>query len=176
MQKISTKSLYSLRSARYFSSKKFAFNDPNHTRVALIGVGFSGLQVTSHLPRLTTLGKYHLRAFDRQTFVNYTPLYDTVPFGLKVQDEIQHPVLKIINDTTPIDFNGVESITPEKNKFRTLDNREYSYDYLVLAPGLNPNLNKVKGLKEALEDRSVPVVSTIDYENGIKAKSEFELF
>jgi NADH dehydrogenase, FAD-containing subunit len=176
MHKISSKTLFSpVLIRRFVTNKNLGFNDPNHTRLVIIGAGYSGLQAAAHIPRLTTIGKYHMKAFDKSTFVHYTPFYDVVPFDLKTQEELEKPTLSVINETINIEFSAVESIKPDQNKISTI-NKEYTYDYLVLATGLNPNFEKIKGLEESLNDRECPVITTVQFADALKAKREFEFF
>ena len=172
-----SKSLTYLSSNTFITNKKFAFNDPNHSRVALVGVGFSGLQVIGHLPEITsTIAHHHIKAFDYKTYSYYTPGYDYVPYFLKTQEELERPTLQILNTRTHINFNEIEQINPEKNQVVTADSREYQYDYLILTTGLEPKYNSIKGYAEALNDPDCPVFSCFDIKSALKARRDIEFF
>lgn len=57
---------------------------------------------------------------------------------------------------------GVKSIQPDRNLVTLNNGREIEYGILVNAMGLNPDVNQVKGLQEAVDDRYCPVYSTFD--------------
>jgi thioredoxin reductase len=165
-----------LASRSFATIKRPNYLHPDHSKLMVVGAGFSGLTAIAHVPRITTIRKVEMRAFDGQSFVSYNPQIDLVPFGIKTQDEIQRPILQILNDTTGIEFVSVEKINPQKNSLTTVENQEYNFDYLVLAAGLEPNYSKVKGLQEALEDRDAPVVTGATMADTKKSQKEFELF
>ncbi len=152
------------------------YYDPNHTKLMMIGSGFAGSTAVAHIPRITTIRKFEMRVFDSQPFVYYTPNIDLLPFSIKTKDEIERTILHTMNDTTGLEFSGIEKIIPEKNTLICSENKEYHYDYLVLAAGLEPNYSKVKGLKEALEDRNCPVITTATIADTEKCRREFEIF
>jgi len=172
-----SKRIYSHAPRFFFGlNNKFDYIDPNFSKLVIIGGGFSGMIATAHIPRLTSMGKYDIRLFDTQSFVTYTPSQDLLPFDIRTRDEIEKPILSVANDTSTLEFVEVESIIPEKDSLLTIENREYHYDYLVLANGLIPNYSKVKGLEEALKDRDCPVITTSSLSDIEKCKKEMELF
>jgi len=152
------------------------FYDPNHTKLMVVGSGFAGCTAVAHIPRLTTIRKFEMRVFDSQSFVSYSPNIDLLPFSIKTRDEIERPILSVLNDTTGLEFSEIEKIIPEKNTLICAENKEYHYDYLVLSTGLEPNYSRVKGLKEAIEDRDCPVITTATIGDAEKCRREFELF
>ncbi len=54
---------------------------------------------------------------------------------------------------------GVSSFDPEKNVVKTTDGTEVSYDFLIVAPGLEVNFAGIEGLEEALQDPTTQVSS-----------------
>lgn len=71
---------------------------------------------------------------------------------VKLNSEIFNPKINFTN-------NKVQKVIPEKNTILTDDGKEYTYDQLVVATGINPDFSAIKGLKEALDDPSCPVGS-----------------
>ena len=171
------KHIHSL-SPRYFFAKatKTEYIDPNHCKLMIVGGGYSGMIAAAHIPRITSIGKYEMKLFDSQSFVSYTPSQDLLPFNIRTKDEIEKPILSVMNDTTSLEFVEVEKINPENDSLMTIENKQYSYDYLVLAAGLVPNYSKVRGLEEALKDRDCPVITTATYADIEKCQKEMELF
>src|SRR5690606_2419276 len=46
-------------------------------------------------------------------------------------------------------------LLPDENKVRTESSGEYTYDYLVVAPGAKYDLDMIEGLREALKQPNV---------------------
>ena len=162
-----------IRSFGTVSNPKYL--DPNHTRMILLGCGFSGLTVAAHIPRITDLRKFDIRAFDSQSSGYFTPSMDLIPFEIRTAEELGKPILKVLSESSAIEFSEVEHIDPENHMVLT-ENKQFKYDYLVLALGLIPNYSKINGLKEALDDRDIPVVSTATLVDAEKCRKEFEIF
>jgi NADPH-dependent 2,4-dienoyl-CoA reductase/sulfur reductase-like enzyme len=54
-------------------------------------------------------------------------------------------------------IDEIKKICPEKNMVATTTNNEYHYDVLILCTGIQPKKDSIIGLKEALDDESIPV-------------------
>ena len=162
---------------RAFSvSNKNTSVDPRHSRLVILGAGFSGLVASAYIPKISKVKNFEIRMLDPKLKTVYTPGLDLVPFGLKSIDQIEKPVYSLINNSINIDFSSVKSIRPKDNTIITNDNKEYTYDYLVLATGLTPNIDKVEGLQEALDERDEGVVSLNSEENIFKYKRMLDSF
>ena len=71
--------------------------------------------------------------------------------------------LSINRFTAHSDNVGLDKISPEKNSVTLRNGREIKYDYLVLAMGLNENIESIKGFEEAWKDVDHPVYSCKDH-------------
>jgi len=60
---------------------------------------------------------------------------------------------------------AVASVMPSNNTLQLGDGSTYTYDYLVIAPGMKLRYDKIPGATEALEDPDCPVGSiySLDY-------------
>jgi len=58
-------------------------------------------------------------------------------------------------------------IVPEENKIILENGKEFEYDVLMLAPGIGEDIDKIQGLREALEDTSCPVYSSKNFGNNV---------
>lgn len=56
-------------------------------------------------------------------------------------------------------------IVPEENKIILENGKEFEYDVLAIASGMGEDLDKISGLKEALEDGDCPVYTSKDFGN-----------
>jgi sulfide:quinone oxidoreductase len=62
----------------------------------------------------------------------------------------------------------VTKISPSNNTVILNDGSSYTYDYLVVAPGLRTRFDKIEGATSALEDPDCPVGSIYDLEYAYK--------
>ena len=63
---------------------------------------------------------------------------------------------------------AVTKISPTNNTVTLNDGSSYTYDYLVIAPGLRLRFDKIQGATAALEDPDCPVGSIYDLDYAYK--------
>lgn len=160
----------------FATSKQAPSVDPRHSRLIILGAGFSGLVASAYIPKISKINNFEIKMFEPRLNSYYTPNLDLAAFNIKSFEQIERPVLQSINNAINIEFSNVESINPANNTIVTSDKREYTYDYLVLATGLNQNSSEIAGLQEAIEDRDEAVVSTNTPEEALKCKRKLESF
>lgn len=79
--------------------------------------------------------------------------------GLKSLDDIQRPLSQVIPEGVKHYPLRVSTFDPENNAVKTSEGVDVSYDYLIVAPGLETNFAGVSGLQEALQDPASQVSS-----------------
>lgn len=161
---------------RFSTSHESASFDPKHSRLVILGAGFSGLVASAYIPKITKMKNFEIRVLDSKTNMTYIPSLDLLPFNIRTIEQVEKPIYELLDNAINIDFSSVESINPKNNTIVTTAQKEYTYDHLVLAPGLTPSINEVAGLQEALEDRDSAVVSTLTGEDALKYKRKLETF
>lgn len=137
-----------------------ATNDHNghssseHHHVVIIGGGTAGITVAA---RLHNSGIEDIAIFEPSEKHYYQPLWTLVGAGLVSADEsVRNEADYIPRGTTWIkDF--VEEIDPVAKKVTSRSGKKVSYDFLVVAPGIQLDWDRVPGLREAL---SRPEVSS----------------
>jgi len=172
----STLTLFARKSGQraFSAANKNTALDPRHSKIIVLGAGFSGLVASSYIPKISNVKNFEIRMFDPTVNHIYTPNLDLLPYDIKTLDQIEKPVFQLTNNAINLEFSSIASINPANNTVVTKDNREYSYDYLVLATGLKPRLDKVEGLQEALQERDDGVVSTSSVEGILKYKRKLD--
>ncbi|EGR30200.1 hypothetical protein IMG5_138190 [Ichthyophthirius multifiliis] len=70
----------------------------------------------------------------------------------------------------------VGGVFPENNKIQTDDGREWTYDQLIIAAGMIPNFNSIKGINEALLDDQCPVGSIYSQDYAVKFSNLVDKF
>lgn len=125
-------------------------------RFLIIGGGDGGSGVAAILGR--TFKKEDITILDPSQTYTYQSGQTMVGSGLKKREQI---VQSMKNRHKRFDFvnAGVKKILPKENKVVTDEGREIQYDVLVISTGINPDKDSIKGLREALEDKKIPVAS-----------------
>ena len=135
------------------------------TKILIIGGGFGGLSVARELARaLRGTEDVGVALMDR---MNYTTFWPMVPSVIPSNAEVRHVAhsLRRILKPLGVEFfqDEVVSVDFEARRVKTAE-RDYPYDYLVLAPGsrttyfgtpgAQENAMDVKGLRDALRVRN----------------------
>ncbi|RUS24487.1 hypothetical protein BC938DRAFT_473508 [Jimgerdemannia flammicorona] len=122
-------------------------------KVVVVGGGPGGLSVSSTLSEI--LGKNQVAIIEPSAVHYYQPLWTYVGAGLKSFDESQRPMASVIPLNADWIQNSVNAVEPGANTVVLADGKRVAYDYLVVATGIQPAWEKVKGLREALGKDSV---------------------
>ncbi|RWA11283.1 hypothetical protein EKO27_g3842 [Xylaria grammica] len=117
--------------------RKYATSIPSkaHHRVVIVGGGTAGVTAAAQLQRSLGLEKKDIAILDPAQTHHYQPGWTLVGSGLKSLDDVQKPLSQ------------------------TSEGVDVSYDYLIVAPGLETNFGGISGLQEALQDPSSQVSS-----------------
>ncbi|KAG0229553.1 hypothetical protein BGW42_001532 [Actinomortierella wolfii] len=149
---------YSLQSRRFLAQATAASipkkdTHPSSYKVVVVGGGSAGLAVASTLSE--TLGNKAVAVIDPADVHYYQPLWTFVGGGLKPFDESKKPMKDVIPKRAQWIKESVASFTPESNKVTLANGETISYDYLVVAAGIQVNWGKIKNLPETLGKNGV---------------------
>ncbi|KAI9296196.1 FAD-dependent pyridine nucleotide-disulfide oxidoreductase [Neoconidiobolus thromboides FSU 785] len=117
-------------------------------KILVIGGGTAGISVTSKLNKHFGNGEIGVIEPNNQHY--YQPLWTLVGAGIKNIKDSYQPFKEVIPKGVEWIQNYVEKIDAENNKVTLKDGNVLSYNYLIIAPGIELKWDKVKGLKEAL--------------------------
>jgi len=173
--KISKGSQRSLTSAARQSFSQARSLNSNYSKFLIVGAGNAGVTVASNLLSLTKTTPYDIRVVDPNTAVVYEPGIDLVAAQLQTPEEIKASIYETLNSNIKIHNGRVTEFKPESN-LAVVNDRVFEYDYLILATGVVPAFDKIKGLEDALSDPESGVVSTYNLDYAERTKVAFENF
>lgn len=124
-----------------------------HYQILIIGGGNAGLSVASQLLRKRS--NLNIGIIDPSEKHYYQPAWTLVGAGIfDINRTIRNEKEVIPKNTTWIK-GAVSEFIPNENKVKCLSGDEFTYDYLVVCPGIQLDWNKIKGLKETLGKNNV---------------------
>jgi eukaryotic sulfide quinone oxidoreductase len=104
------------------------------------------------------------------------PGWTLVGSGLKSLDDVQRPLPQVIPEGVKHYPLQVSTFDPENNVVKTSEGVDISYDYLIVAPGLEINFAGVSGLQEALQDPASQVSSIYSEKTMEKVWRDIQAF
>jgi len=125
----------------------------NHHQIIIVGGGNAGISVAAQLFRKN--GNLDIAIIEPSDKHYYQPAWTLVGGGaydvtktVRPQSEVMPPKAKWIKDKC-VSFN------PEQNQVKVGSGGVFTYDYLIVAAGIQLDWDKVKGLKETLGKNGV---------------------
>jgi len=156
-----------------------------HVRVAVVGGGSAGMAASSQLAHSANFKAEDITVFDPKDEHHYQPSYTMIGGGVlshipsKVKEMerkyIKRPMDSMFKTGVKLRKERVDTFDPDKNKITT-DKDEYTYDYLIVAPGCTLRYDLIPGAPEALDDPEHPVVSIYREDYAYKTLRHRERF
>lgn len=133
-----------------------------HYKVVIIGGGTGGITVAAQLLRKSSHFRQEILILDPAEMHYYQPLWTLVGAGVTSKKATGRKMESVIPDGAVWHQEAVIKLNPEVNKVAT-NEQTYSYDYLVLSPGVELNWGKIKGLEETLGRNGVVSNYSVDH-------------
>lgn len=124
-----------------------------HHQVVIVGGGSGGLTVAARLRRAAA--SVDAAVVEPSETHYYQPLWTLVGGGVGTVADTARPEASLIPSGTTWVRDAVARFVPEESLVVTRDGKTISYDFLVVAPGIQLDWNRVEGLPEALETPEV---------------------
>lgn len=124
-----------------------------HHQLVVIGGGAAGLGVAARMLRVAQCNDVAI--IDPSEHHFYQPLWTLVGGGVMAREASRKPMVELIPAGAKWIRDAVIEFRPEQNLLRTRDGLEVEYEYLVVAPGLQIDWDKIDGLPEALGKNGV---------------------
>ncbi|KOS60534.1 NAD(P)/FAD-dependent oxidoreductase [Lysinibacillus agricola] len=124
-------------------------------KVVIVGGGTAGISVAARLLRQSHSLQGEIAIIDPAEKHYYQPLWTLVGGGAANKWDSEREMLSIIPEGAVWLKEAVSSFDPNQNQVITQGGTTYTYDFLVVAGGIEINWGAIKGLKEALGTKSV---------------------
>lgn len=116
-----------------------------HTPICIIGAGAGGVCLLGHLSRQKGFLPQNIRVFDPAQFHHYQPGWTMVAAGLCSPENFSADTAKLIAKGVPFQRSKVTLIDPVQSRIYTEDNKEFTYEHLVLSTGIRVDFNRIPG-------------------------------
>ncbi|KAJ2001209.1 hypothetical protein GGI02_001040 [Coemansia sp. RSA 2322] len=126
---------------------------PSSYKVVVVGGGAGGLAVSSTLSQ--KLGKNEVSVIEPSATHYQQPLFTFVGGGLKSFDEAHRPTSEVVSPDAQWINQAAAHIDPDNNTITLADGAKVSYEYLVVAAGIELNFAGIKGLESSIGKNGV---------------------
>ena len=124
-----------------------------HYPILVVGGGNAGISVSAQL--LNKNKKLQLAIIEPSDKHYYQPAWSLVGAGIFNKAKTERSEASVIPKGATWIRDAVTSFKPEENKVYLNNGISLTYDYLIVAPGIQLNWGEVKGLKENLGKNGV---------------------
>lgn len=137
--------------------------------ILIVGAGTGGITVAAQLRHKLGAGATITLIDPAQTHY-YQPLWTLIGAGVFSHEASARPTASLIPSGVSWVQESVATFLPQDKQVVLTDGRRMAYDYLVVAPGIQLDWSKIKGMPEALKTSGV--CSNYAFEGSIKTFEE----
>ncbi len=116
-------------------------------KVCVLGSGYAGLFSAANLLTDNDL-KFEINIFDKNPYHQLLQQIHLVTAGIKKTSEISFPIYDLMKDDVKFYNEVVIGVNFNENKIITSNNKEYHFDYVIIALGASNAFFGIKGAKE----------------------------
>ncbi|XP_068595136.1 sulfide:quinone oxidoreductase, mitochondrial isoform X2 [Brachionichthys hirsutus] len=120
-----------------------------HYKMLVLGGGSGGIAMSARMKRL--VGAENVAVVEPSEMHYYQPLWTLVGAGAKDLKSTGRSTASVMPSGVKWVKSKVQEINPNTNTVRTDDGTEISYEYLIVALGLQLHFEKIRGLPEGFE-------------------------
>ncbi len=136
-------------------------NTTSHHKVLIVGGGTAGITVAARLAR--KIPACDIAIVEPSAKHYYQPMWTLVGGGIFKKERSEREEAGLIPRGAKWLRDAVTAFEPDANRVLTRDGRTLTYDWLIVAPGIQVNWSKIPGLNESLGSKSV--CSNYSYEH-----------
>ncbi|MGB0386745.1 MAG: FAD-dependent oxidoreductase [Ardenticatenaceae bacterium] len=133
-----------------------------HHQVLIVGGGSAGLTVAAHLSNSPNAPEIGIIEPSEKHY--YQPIWTLVGGGVFPKEVSERYEGDFIPAGATWIKDAVKSFDPKNNRVKTHNGKTISYDYLVVAAGIQIDWDKIPGLKESVGKPGTGVCSNYSYE------------
>lgn len=145
--------------------------DRKNQKIVIVGGGTAGIGVAA---MLKNEGMKDITVIEPAEKHYYQPLWTLVGAGLKNVQDSEKPMKDVMPSGVNWVKKSVATFQPEENAVTLQDGSKCSYDYLIVASGLQIDWDAIPGLKEGLAKDDSGVVSIYSYQYSPNVFKAFE--
>ncbi|HUY26734.1 MAG TPA: FAD/NAD(P)-binding oxidoreductase [Candidatus Binataceae bacterium] len=134
--------------------------DTQHHRIVVIGAGTAGLAVAARLKRAVDCDVAIIEPSETHF---YQPLWTLVGAGALRKEATARREADFIAPGAKWIKDWVSEVSPQTNQVVTRSGARVSYDFLIVAPGLELNWDAIAGLREAVQTAAVSTNYSYDH-------------
>lgn len=126
-----------------------------HYKIVIVGGGSGGISTAARLLKASHNLRGQVAVIDPSDKHYYQPLWTLVGAGEVKKQVTQRAEASVIPNGAVWIRDAVSEFFPEDNRLATKSGNTVTYDYLVVAPGIQIDWDKVKGLRENMGKNGV---------------------
>lgn len=142
-----------------------------HYQILIIGAGTAGIMTAAQLKKRDH--NLEIGIVDASELHYYQPAFTLVGGGAYDKKKTIKPTKDLIPKGVEWIRDWVTSISAEQNSVSTKEGKQFTYEYLVVCPGLVNDLSLIEGLADAVE-KGIVCSNYIDPEYTWKLLQEFK--
>ncbi|XP_077452329.1 sulfide:quinone oxidoreductase, mitochondrial [Stigmatopora argus] len=120
-----------------------------HYKILVLGGGTGGISMSARMKRM--MGAENVAVVEPSEMHYYQPLWTLAGAGAKTVASSGRPTSSVMPSGVKLIKSKVQEINPDTNTVRSDDGTQISYEYLIVALGLQLHFEKIKGLPEGFE-------------------------
>ncbi|XP_060891608.1 sulfide:quinone oxidoreductase, mitochondrial [Labrus mixtus] len=120
-----------------------------HYKMLVLGGGSGGIAMSARMKRI--MGAENVAVVEPSETHYYQPIWTLVGAGAKTVASSGRSTASVMPSGVKWVKSKVQEINPATNTVRTDDGKEISYEYLIVALGLQLHYEKIKGLPEGFD-------------------------
>lgn len=120
-----------------------------HYQILIVGGGTAGIMTSSLMLKKKPL--LEVAIIESSDYHWYQPAWTLVGAGSFNYNKTKRPMTSVIPKNAKWIKDRVVSFNPEKNLVTTATFKDYTYDYLIVCPGLKLDTSLIEGLKQAID-------------------------
>ncbi|XP_029289236.1 LOW QUALITY PROTEIN: sulfide:quinone oxidoreductase, mitochondrial-like [Cottoperca gobio] len=124
-----------------------------HYKMLVLGGGSGGISMSARMKRM--MGAENVAVVEPSEMHYYQPIWTLVGAGAKTLTSSGRSTASVMPSGVKWVKSKVQEINPNTNTVRTDDGSEISYEYLIVALGLQLHYEKIKGLPEGFEQPKI---------------------